>query len=86
MLWDQPRCTEEVIRDTTLDSSLPMPGLVLQFTLREPLELNVERSALESVGLLQGLFTKSANAKGPKGETDEAQEKKRNAVTYSSEQ
>ena len=73
LCWDQPRRNEGVTHDNLLDSSLPMPGLVLQFTIREPLELNVERSTLDSIGLLRGLFTKKTDGKGSKGESMEAQ-------------
>ena len=56
-----PQCWEApngIDRDSSLDSSLPMPGLVLQITLRDPLEINADRASLETIGLLQSLFRK----------------------------
>jgi hypothetical protein len=55
---------------SSLDSSMPMPGLVLQISLRDPLEINVDRESLESLGLLKALFVKPP-AKIDMAETDE---------------
>ena len=43
---------------STLDDSMPMPGLALQLTFRDPLEINADRTSLETVGLLRSLFQK----------------------------
>ncbi|CAB9524478.1 expressed unknown protein [Seminavis robusta] len=41
-----------------LDSNTPMPGLALSVSLREPLELNVDRLSLDGLGLVISLFKK----------------------------
>jgi hypothetical protein len=65
LCWE--RASPDIPLDSSLDSSLPMPGLVIQIGVRDRLEINVDRESLESLGLLKSLFTKPA-----KIETEEA--------------
>jgi len=53
--WDGPL---NVPLETPLDSSMPLPGLALQITLRDPLELNLDRPSIETLNLLKTMFTK----------------------------
>ncbi|KAL3925199.1 MAG: hypothetical protein SGILL_000572 [Bacillariaceae sp.] len=53
-----------VKKSSSLDSSIPMPGLVLQISIRDPLEVNIDRESLESVGLLKAMFTKPSATTG----------------------
>jgi hypothetical protein len=48
----------DVKERSELDLSLPMPGLALQIGFRDPLEINIDRSTLESISLLKSLFMK----------------------------
>jgi predicted DNA binding CopG/RHH family protein len=43
-----------------LDASTPLPGVVFNLSLNDPLEVNVDRAALEVIGQLQSLFTKKS--------------------------
>jgi hypothetical protein len=65
LCWEVP---DGVDKESTLDMSMPMPGLALQVTLRDPIEINVDRSSLETLGLLKSLFVKK---KTPDPESDE---------------
>jgi hypothetical protein len=51
-----------VPRGTPLDSSMPLPGLALQVTVRDPLEINVDRPSIETLNLLKTLFVKKQDA------------------------
>eukprot|EP00934_Nitzschia_sp_Nitz4_P002444 Nitzschia sp. Nitz4//scaffold71_size96697//36516//40329//NITZ4_004692-RA/size96697-augustus-gene-0.153-mRNA-1//-1//CDS//3329557238//2439//frame0 len=55
MCWDVSR---GIPKTSPLDHSTPMPGLVFQFSIRDPLEINVDRSTVETLGLLKTLFVK----------------------------
>mmetsp|Transcript_20914 Transcript_20914/g.51401 ORF Transcript_20914/g.51401 Transcript_20914/m.51401 type:complete len:867 (+) Transcript_20914:994-3594(+) len=46
-------------KDSPLDDSMPMPGLTLQLTIRDPLEINVDRSSLNAIGLVRSIFQQS---------------------------
>ena len=46
-------------RPHKLDSSTPLGGLVFHISLRDPLEVNVDRHNLEVLGLLLSLFSKA---------------------------
>lgn len=62
-----------------LDLALPMPGLALQIGFRDPLEINVDRSILESISLLKSLFTKPSPhdvEAGPEQESSSREETK----------
>ena len=56
-------------RPHKLDSSTPLGGLVFHLSLRDPLEINVDRHNLEVLGLLLSLFSK-ARPKPAEDETD----------------
>lgn len=78
--WEAP---DGIDRDSSLDSSLPMPGLVLQITLRDPLEINADRASLETIGLIQSLFRKKisdspSDDKSSEDANAEANEKENN--------
>ncbi len=45
-----------------LDSSLPMPGLVLNLSMKDPIEINVDRPELDVLGLALQLFTPNNSA------------------------
>eukprot|EP00536_Pseudo-nitzschia_multiseries_P017609 jgi/Psemu1/225816/e_gw1.1672.29.1 len=60
LCWEVP-LDSDVTKDSPLDSSIPMPGLVLQISVRDPLEINVDRNNIESIGLIKSLFTKPSN-------------------------
>lgn len=45
-------------KDHEKDRATPMPGLVLNISTRDPIEINIDRLSLEVIGLLVGLFTK----------------------------
>lgn len=49
-------------RGHLLDLSTPMPGLVFHISVRDPLEINVDRHNLDTIGNLLSLFTKSKSA------------------------
>ncbi|KAG7362668.1 hypothetical protein IV203_026028 [Nitzschia inconspicua] len=55
----------ETPMESPLDSSMPMPGLVLHIGVRDPLELNVDRESVESLGLLKSVFTRPTNKTDP---------------------
>jgi hypothetical protein len=42
--------------ESKLDKSIPMPGLALQLSLRDPLEINADRSSLDTIGLVRSIF------------------------------
>lgn len=47
------------VRNHPLDAALPMAGLVLNLSMRDPLEVNVDRSSLEVIGQLIAMVTSS---------------------------
>ena len=49
-------CWQNQDKGSSLDSNLPMPGLVLQITTRDPIEINADRDSLESLGVFQSLL------------------------------
>lgn len=57
LCWEAPN--SEINLESPLDYSIPMPGLTLQFSIRDPLEINIDRNNLETIGLLKSIFTKS---------------------------
>lgn len=63
--WQSPPDRDDVIQDSSLDLCTPMPGLVLQIGLRDPVELNIDRSSLETISILRSLFTKPPKAPTP---------------------
>ena len=72
--WEEPP-NSDITKESSLDSSIPMPGLALQISIRGPLEINVDRNNMEAIGLIQSLFTKPPSAKaqkesGPKKEDE----------------
>ncbi len=58
MCWEEKPGVE---KDSVLDDYIPMPGLALQITLRDPLEINMDRSSVETIHLLKTLFVKKRN-------------------------
>jgi hypothetical protein len=76
--WDQPSDGSSATDNNPLDASLPMPGLILQITMREPLEINADRDSLQSIGLLQSLFVKKKIAKASDGESSVVEEANEN--------
>jgi len=57
LCWEVP-LNSDVKKESPLDASIPMSGLVLQISIRDPLEINVDRNSIESIGLIKSLFTK----------------------------
>jgi len=57
LCWEVPP-DSNVKKDSSLDSSIPMPGLAFQISIRDPLEINVDRNSIETIGLVKSLFTK----------------------------
>lgn len=55
LCWEGPAT---IPRLANLDSSMPLPGLALQITLRDPLEINVDRPSVDTLHLLKTLFVK----------------------------
>lgn len=53
--WEAPSGGKH---DTALDGSIPMPGLTLQITMRDPLEINADRSSLDTIGTIRSIFQK----------------------------
>lgn len=45
-----------------LDSSTPMPGLVCHLYVRDPIEINIDRQNLDTLGNVLGLFRKPSSA------------------------
>lgn len=64
----------DTIMDHPLDASTPLAGLVLNLSLNDPLEINVDRSSLEVIGQLAGLFIKKTAAASPEISDEEAEE------------
>lgn len=62
LCWEVPP-NSNIKKDSSLDSSIPMPGLALQICIRDPFEINVDRNNIESIGLLKSLFTKPSSPK-----------------------
>lgn len=62
LCWEVP-LKSNVKEESSLDSSIPMPGLTLQISIRDPLEINVDRRNIESIGLIKSLFTNPASPK-----------------------
>jgi hypothetical protein len=59
---DCKHCWESTLdndRGSSLDSSLPMPGLVLQIITRDPIEINADRDSLLCLGVLQSLLRRA---------------------------
>ncbi len=75
--WEDPP-TSKVKKESSLDSSIPMPGLALQICIRDPLEINVDRNNIESIGLIKSLFTNSSTTK-PKNDTKSTKDSEPNA-------
>lgn len=71
MCWNGPPTVPE---ESSLDSSMPMPGLALQVTFRDPLEINVDRPSVETLNLLKTLFVKKREVTAD--EPDPQEEKK----------
>eukprot|EP00980_Cylindrotheca_fusiformis_P000476 scaffold119_cov131-Cylindrotheca_fusiformis.AAC.6 len=59
--WEAP---EGARIESTLDGSIPMPGLALQLTIRDPLEINADRSSLDAIGLIRSIFQKQLREGG----------------------
>lgn len=61
-----PKCWEDCpnnpISKHFLDNSLPMGGYVMHASLRDPLEINVDRRLLETIGILISVFKKQDSA------------------------
>jgi hypothetical protein len=57
LCWEAPN--SEIKMESPLDYSIPMPGLTLQISFRDPLEINIDRNNLETIGLMKSIFTKS---------------------------
>jgi hypothetical protein len=55
MCWGGPAAVKV---ESTLDTAMPMPGLALQITFRDPLEINVDRPSVDTLHLLKTLFVK----------------------------
>lgn len=53
--WD---AAPGIPRDHELDSSTPMAGLVLHASMRDPLEVNLDRATLEAIGLFVDILKK----------------------------
>jgi hypothetical protein len=51
--------------DHEKDRATPMPGLVLNISTRDPIEINIDRPSLEVIGLLVGLFQKAPTPDSP---------------------
>lgn len=66
------RTAEPVDSLHPLDLVTPMPGLALSVSLLDPLEVNLDRTSCEGLGLLIGLFKKPAvdNPEPPAEETE----------------
>lgn len=62
LCWEEPP-NSNITKESSLDSSMPMPGLALQISIRDPLEINVDRNNMEAIGLIQSLFTKPPSTK-----------------------
>jgi len=75
--WEEPP-NSKVKKDSTLDSSIPMPGLALQICIRDPLEINVDRNNIESIGLIKSLFSSPSNTKS-KNDIESKKESETNA-------
>jgi hypothetical protein len=71
--WTNERFPSQDTVRHLLDESLPMPGLALSISIRDPLEINVDRSSLETLGIFVSLFTKpTAEEKRPVDGCDES--------------
>lgn len=71
LCWQSP--SRNINTTSTLDDYTPMPGFAFQITLRDPLEINVDRTSLDAIGLVSSLF-QNKEAKQPstdKIDTDE---------------
>jgi hypothetical protein len=53
--WEAKRGVEQ---ETPFDDSTPMPGLTLQISFRDPLEINIDRSTVDTIHLLKTLWVK----------------------------
>jgi hypothetical protein len=53
--WIKPGMAD---RGHLLDSSIPMPGFVCHISVRDPLEVNIDRQNLDTIGDLLSLLTK----------------------------
>jgi hypothetical protein len=79
LCWEVPP-NSNIKKDSSLDSSIPMPGLALQICIRDPLEINVDRNNIESIGLIKSLFTKPSSPK-PMNDSNPKEESKMNNIT-----
>lgn len=61
-------CEPIPVESHILDSYTPMPGLALSISIRDPLEMNVDRVSLDGLGLVIGLFKKKPVAAEPAAE------------------
>jgi hypothetical protein len=72
-----PKCWDAVpgtCLEHQLDDSAPMGGLVLNVSIRDRLEFNVDRPCLESIGLLLSLFIKKDASEEEEVKTESAAE------------
>jgi hypothetical protein len=79
LCWEVPP-NSNIKKDSSLDSSIPMPGLALQIYIRDPFEINVDRNNIESIGLLKSLFTKPSSPK-PMNDSNPKKENETNNIT-----
>jgi len=80
MCWEVPS-KSNVKKVSSLDSSIPMPGLTLQICIRDPFEINMDRNSIESIGLINSLFTKPPNLKSTVVSNANKESEQRNNVT-----
>mmetsp|Transcript_1939 Transcript_1939/g.2205 ORF Transcript_1939/g.2205 Transcript_1939/m.2205 type:complete len:1317 (+) Transcript_1939:143-4093(+) len=79
LCWRAPNA--KIKMESPLDSSIPMPGLVVQISVRDPLEINVDRNNIETIGLIKSLFTRSSLSSKAIDPEKESPVKKLAAVT-----
>lgn len=73
LCWAPSR--DGVKEHTDLDLSLPMPGLTLQIGFRDPVEINVDRATLESLGVIKSLFIKPSLSENAEQESSRVETK-----------
>ena len=56
LCWEAPN--SNIRSESSLDSTIPMPGLALQINIRDPLEINLDRNNLELIGLIKDIIVK----------------------------
>ena len=69
---------------SSLDESIPMPGLTLQMTFRDQLEINVDRTSLETIGLLNSLFQRKPSVEAVEEASDDETKADPNVATEAS--